>query len=151
MELTPYYQLVEQAIYELGLNPADCRGEQQGSWNLRKGSATVYVNILPLAEQDGTVGCYFACSSPVVDLYAIQPSERLFKELLQINALLHGGIAFSILNDFVYLGYIREVRGLDLEEVLATFDRIGNYTDYYDDVLKKQYGVIRSERPFSYN
>ena len=45
MELQSFYDVVESGIAELGVNPADCRGENPGQWNLKKGETIVWVDL----------------------------------------------------------------------------------------------------------
>jgi len=45
MDLQPFYQMVEDNISSVGVDPAVCRGEKAGQWNLKKGSANVWIDV----------------------------------------------------------------------------------------------------------
>ena len=46
--LDTYYKLVDSAIAELGINPEETKGEQEGQWNLKKGKFDI---MTPPQEQ----------------------------------------------------------------------------------------------------
>ena len=138
LELTHYYQLVENAIKELGVNPVEARTQKAGQWNLRKGSASVWINVFLSRERDDYG--YLQIMSPVMKVPQGDNREALFEELLQLNYQLYG-VAFSMYEGWLYLRTIRELEGLSPEEALAMLTRIGVYADEYDDYLKQKYGI----------
>lgn len=136
MDLSSYYQLVENAISDLGVDPAICRGENQGQWNLTLGSASVWIDVF---QREGENEGYFQCMGPVC---SIPPSNReaFFQEVLEINHGLYG-VAMTKYEGTLFMKTIRELTGLDISEVTSMINRIGMYTDEYDDYLKEKYGV----------
>jgi len=139
---TQYIDLIEQALEHLQLDPAEARGDNPGQWNLKRGTATVWIDIYEIEEQKGE---YFQVLSPVMTL----PEEKdkqfeLFEFLLYQNSKLFG-IAFSVMDGAVYLKFIREVEGLDLSEIVTTIGRAGNYCDFFNDKLVKKFGGRRIE------
>ncbi|MEM9983209.1 MAG: hypothetical protein AAF734_11995, partial [Bacteroidota bacterium] len=40
-----YYEIVETCIKDLGVDPISSRGELEGQWNLKRGSASVWVDV----------------------------------------------------------------------------------------------------------
>ncbi|WP_448519145.1 YbjN domain-containing protein [Rhodoflexus sp.] len=137
-ELTHYYQLVENAIEELGVNPVEARTQKAGQWDLRKGSASVWINVFLSRERDDYG--YLQIMSPVMKVPQGDNREALLEELLQLNYQLYG-VAFSMYEGWLYLRTIRELEGLSPEEALAMLTRIGVYADEYDDYLKQKYGI----------
>ncbi len=134
-----YYNMVESVITGLGVDPATCRGQQPGQWNLKLGSATVWVDVFQGKNEKGELIDYgylqilaFVCALPV-------NNQHLFtKELLEINHNLYG-VAFSVFKDNAYIKAIRELEGLDKSEISSTFNRVGIYADEWDDKLKSKY------------
>lgn len=147
-DLSPYYQLVENTITKLGIDPSTCRSKNNdgavkpGAWNLKKGSAKVWIDLWYIEKENRP---YFQVMSPVMQIPANKQGE-LFKELLEINDKLYG-VAFTIYNKWVWLKVIREVDGMDESEAFAMLTRIGNYADQYDDALMQKYGENSDEAP----
>lgn len=136
-ELQGAYQIVEECIQRLGVDPASCRGELEGQWNLQKGSAKVWIDVYHIPREQRS---YFQVMSPMMPV----PSDanlrnELFAELLNYNDHLFG-VCFATKKNTVWLKVIREVSGLDADEAFNMITRIGNYSDYYDDKLIAKYG-----------
>ncbi|CAN5255532.1 hypothetical protein BH09BAC5_BH09BAC5_04630 [soil metagenome] len=134
-----YYNMVEEVIRDLGVDPSTARGDQPGQWNMRLGSASVWIDVFQSKDKDGNFidYGYLQILAPICDV----PMDRVADfsmELLQTNHTLYG-VAFTIYNNKSYIKSIRELEGLDKSEVRATFDRVGIYADDYDDVLKAKY------------
>jgi hypothetical protein len=68
--LQHYYEIIENCIRSLSVDPAQCRGEKPGQWDLKKGSASVWIDIW---RPEGTSEGYFQAMAPVVKLPADQP------------------------------------------------------------------------------
>ncbi len=134
LAIKAYYEIVETCIKELGIDPATTRGELEGQWNLKRGSASVWVDVW---EMDSNKQVYFQLLSPVVGVPA-ENREAFFNELLQINHTLYG-VAFTVKDNYAYIKMIREAQGLDKSEASAMLDRIGFYADKYDDMLRDKY------------
>jgi hypothetical protein len=132
-----YYDMVETCIRDLGVDPAICRGEQPGQWSLKKGSASVWIDVWHI-ESEGRG--YFQVLAPVMQVPGTNV-EAFYQELLELNYTLYG-VAFVKFKDWVYVKLIREVDGLEQKEAAATINRVGWYADEYDDKLKVKYGVV---------
>lgn len=140
VDFAPYYQMIEDCIRQLGVQPENCRGERPGQYNLNKGSASVWIDFFE-SESRG----YYQVVSPVMPV-PDRNAETLYKDLLQINDSLYG-VAFSLYNNWVWLKVIREVDGMDSAEALAMLLRVGNYADHYDDYLRQRYEFGTGQRP----
>ena len=134
-----YYNLVEEVIRDLGVDPTTARGDQAGQWNMRLGSAAVWIDVFQSKDADGKLVDYgyMQILAPVCDVPTDRQAEFTL-ELLQTNHVLYG-VAFTIYGNKSYIKSIRELEGLDKSEVRATFDRVGIYADDYDDKLKAKY------------
>ena len=139
--LETYYNQVEKVISNLGVDPAVCRGEKPGQWNLKKGSASVWVDVWKLQDQDYG---YIQIMGPVCEI----PKEKkleFYEEVLQINHDLYSS-AITKFNDWTYVKSIRELEGLGESEIDAMFDRVGYYADYYDDYFINKYFPVEAKR-----
>lgn len=133
--LAQYYAAVEKVIEGLGVDPKTCRGEKPGQWDLKRGSAKIWVDIL--WSETNNAG-YFQVMSPILKIPSTN-REALFHEILQLNHQFYG-VGFTVFKDWVYIKVIREVAGLDESEVTSTMNRVGYYADEWDDKLQEKYG-----------
>ncbi|MBX7094501.1 MAG: YbjN domain-containing protein [Flavobacteriales bacterium] len=136
MSIENYYNIVENCIRNLGVDPALCRGENPGQWSLVKGSAKVWIDVWYIEREQRE---YIQVMCPVMEVNTSNPQD-LYKELLEINDKLFG-CAFTIYNNWVWLKVIRECAGIDEAETSAMILRIGNYSDQYDDYLIGKYST----------
>lgn len=136
MSIENYYNIVENCIRNLGVDPALCRGENPGQWSLVKGSAKVWIDVWYIENEKRE---YIQVMCPVMEVNTSNPQD-LYKELLEINDKLFG-CAFTIYNNWVWLKVIRECAGIDEAEASAMILRIGNYSDQYDDYLIGKYST----------
>lgn len=135
--LQHYFDMVEKSIIDLGVDPAVCRGEKPGQWSLKKGSASVWIDIWHIEQEKRA---YFQVLAPVMQVPEMN-QQAFFQELLELNYTLYG-VAFVKFNDWVYVKLIREIDGMEQKEAAATINRVGWYADEYDDKLKVKYGVV---------
>ncbi len=144
--ISNYYAMVEEIIKDLGVDPAICRGENPGQWNLKKGSANIWVDVWQTKDKDGNLldYGYLQIMAPVTEV-PVNNQHLFTKDLLEINHTLYG-VAFTIFKDWAYIKGIRELDGLDKGEALAMFNRVGNYSDDYDDKLRQKYGMTTGQR-----
>ncbi len=141
-DLNAYYEIVEKAINELGVNAEEARGENEGEWNLKRGTASVWIDLWYIDDEGGA---YFQVMAPIMTLPEEESNQnKLAFELLKINYTLFG-VSFALHEDGVYLKNIREVEGLDQSEVIYMIGRCGNYADSYNDELVKKFGGRRIE------
>lgn len=134
-DLSHYYTIIEECIQRLGVDPAVCRGEQPGQWNLTQGSANVWIDLWHIELQGRA---YYQVMSPVMQLPA-RGLEEFLQELLSLNDKLFG-VAFSLYQGMIWLKTIREARGMDVDEAMNILTRIATYADMYDDYLIDKYG-----------
>ena len=134
-----YFDLVEEALTEYKIDPLTARGEQPGQWNLKLGSASVWVDVFQSKDAQGNLTNYgyLQLMAPVCDV-PVNNQHLFTKELLEINHSLYG-VSFTIFKEKAYIKSIRELEGLDKSEIKSTFDRVGIYADDWDDKLKAKY------------
>jgi hypothetical protein len=142
MELQSFYDVVESGIAELGVNPADCRGENPGQWNLKKGETIVWVDLWMIEAENRA---YYQVMSPIFPLPADENIKNaLLANMLEINDTLFG-VAFTVFQDNIYIKVIREADGMDKAESLSLLLRVGNYADLYRAELSEKYGIVSAE------
>lgn len=137
-----YYTMFEQVLVEYKIDPTTARGQAPGQWNLKLGSASVWVDIFQSKDAQGnlTQYGYLQVLAPVCDV-PVNNQNLFTKELLEINHSLYG-VGFTIFKDKAYIKSIRELQGLDISEIKSTLDRVGIYANDWDDKLKTKYGIF---------
>ena len=134
MNLLPFYDMVENNIKNLGVDPIDCRGEKVGQWNMKRGSASIWIDVWETDKKDYG---YFQCMAPVVEI-PTKNTEAFYREILEINHNLYG-VGMTKFQSWIYIKTIRELEGLDQDEMMAMLNRVGTYADDYDDILRDKY------------
>ena len=141
-----YFNLVEEVLTDYKIDPTAARGQGPGQWNLRLGSANVWVDIFQTKDANGNLNSYgyMQVMAPICDV-PVNNQHIFTKELLEANHSLYG-VGFTIFKEKAYIKSIRELQGLDKTEVMSTFDRVGIYADECDDKLKTKYGIFAEGR-----
>jgi hypothetical protein len=137
-----YYTMFEQVLAEYKVDPTTARGQAPGQWNLKLGSASVWVDIFQSKDAQGNLAQYgyLQMLAPVCDV-PVNNQHIFTKDLLEINHSLYG-VGFTIFKDKAYIKSIRELQGLDISEIKSTLDRVGIYANDWDDKLKAKYGIL---------
>lgn len=129
-----YIELVETSIRALGVDPAACKGEKEGQYNLKKGNATIWIDVF---DSQINKQPYFQVMSPLIQIpNSNQPA--FFQDLLEINYEIYG-VAMVKFKDWIYVKTIRECDGLDQQEVDKALDRVAFYSDDYFNKLSFKY------------
>jgi hypothetical protein len=134
MDIKEYYTLVENSIKALGVDPNVCKGEKEGQYNLKKGGASVWIDIF-----DSQINSrpYFQVMSPMLQIPQSN-TEAFFQDLLEINYELYS-VAMVKFKDWIYLKFVRECEGLSQIEVDTAIDRVGFYSDDFYKKLSFKY------------
>lgn len=134
-----YFKMVDDVLTEYGIDPESSRSTRNGQWNLKVGSAKIFVDVYQSKDDQGnlTQYGYFQVVSPVCEV-PVNNQHLFTKELLEANHSLYG-VAFTIYKETAYLKAIRELEALDNSEIRNTLNRVGRYADDWDDRLKARY------------
>jgi hypothetical protein len=140
MEIERYYALIENAILELGINPVECKGENAGQWNLKKGIATIWVDVFNIINE-GLEYPHLQICSPIFKIPENeQTKSMLYEEMLKINDLL-SGVAFTIFKDWIYIKVTKEAVGLEKNEALTLILKVSNFSDRYKKELSEKFSI----------
>lgn len=130
-----FYQIVEDAINQLGVDPNNCRDEEEnGAWALMRGDQEVWIDCWYVDEEDNV---YFQVLAPIFELNEDLPIE-FYKELLEVNYTMLG-VSFGTYKNMLALKVIREANGMDSDEAHDIIDKVGNYASEYGPALGAKY------------
>lgn len=135
-ELQQYYDVVENAIEKLGVDPEITRGKDPGQWNLQRKELVIWVDLWIPEKVDRP---FFQVMCPVMTLPEDQYREEFYRELLEINNSIFS-VAFAMHKGYTYLKSVKEAAGLTAEDVKSTLHYCGYYADHYSDRLLRKYG-----------
>ena len=120
--IATYYQLIEEAITALGLNPEDTRGQQEGQWNLKKGRFDIMVDVWEQEKQ-----FLFQIVSPLCSLPE-ENKEGFLLHLLQRNYGM-SSLAYAIMDDSVFLKFTTEAENLTKDVLMMLFNKTAFYAE----------------------
>lgn len=138
-DLTPYYQMVERCFVALGIQPETARLEQPGEWTVTKGDSKIHIFVKHIEQNKDD---YFWAVSPICELPTEDVRKKFYEELLETNHTLYGA-AFTKYDKWIYVKTIRELRGMDVDEMFNLITRVGSYADMYNDILWAKYAAVR--------
>jgi len=135
--LQNYYEMFENVIRSLGVDPTACRDTNNaGQWNMKRGSADVWIDIFSANNNSGLTG-YLQIMSPVCEIPTVN-AEAFYAEVLETSHNLYG-VGFTKYQNWIYIKGIRELDGIDEKEITSMLNRVGVYADQYDDHFKNKY------------
>ena len=120
--ISTYYQLIDEAIMALGLNPEDTRGQQEGQWNLKKGRFDIMVDVWEQEKQ-----FLFQIVSPLCSLPE-ENKEGFLLHLLQRNYGM-SSLAYAIMDDSVFLKFTTEAETLTKDMLMMLFNKTAFYAE----------------------
>lgn len=131
--------MIQKLLASKGVQEKDSKDDHADIWYLKKGSAQFHIKLTHF-EQLGKTQDGIAIVAPIMPLPADAAKEKaLYQELLRLNAYAVG-MWFGVLEGMVFLIAGRELNGLDYEELDLMGNNIAEYADYFDDLLKEQFG-----------
>lgn len=120
--ISTYYQLVDEAISALGLNPAETRGQQEGQWNLKKGRFDIMIDVWEQEKQ-----FLFQIVCPLCSLPE-ENKEGFLLHLLQRNYGM-SSLAYAIMEDSVFLKFTSEAGSLTKDSLIMLFNKTAFYAE----------------------
>src|SRR5690349_19584745 len=106
-----YYTMVEEILVDYKIDVQAARGDQPGQWNLKLGSASVWVDVFQSKDAQGNLMQYgyLQVMAPICDV-PVNNQQLFTRELLEINHSLYG-VSFTIFKEKAYIKAIRELQG----------------------------------------
>jgi Trypsin-like serine proteases, typically periplasmic, contain C-terminal PDZ domain len=125
---------IEDILKELGKDIKLAR-DGVNRWEVREGSARIRITYN--AENYFVVGDAYLCQLP----QDAQKIKTLYQYLLQENYRMNG-LVLSCANQNIVLSCIMYDLDITKESGVHTFDNLFRKADFYDDLLKSEYGCV---------
>lgn len=121
--LYPYYEIVEKAIAQLGVNPEDTRLDDEGRWQLEKGGISVIIEVWEMEREEKKEG-YVMVFAPLMQVDE-NTSAAFYRRALEMshNSL---GVSYTIFNEHLLVSVSRELIDMSVDEMLLSILRVGN-------------------------
>lgn len=124
MNYTEISALVEASIYELKVDPALCRGDKEGRWNLRIKDSTIWIDVFNFPTNPDKY--YFQVMSPLFKATALN-QLGIQNDLLEYAHAMYGcGVCKKA--EWYFVIALREADGLGQKEVDFAIDKVGYYS-----------------------
>ncbi len=120
--LITYYNLINEAITALGLNPEETKGENAGQWNLKKGKFDIMVDVW---EQENQFLFQIVC--PLCSM-PDENKDGFLQHLLQRNYGM-SSVTYAMMENDVFLKYTTEAGELTKENVIMLLNKTAFYAE----------------------
>lgn len=150
MQLQALIDLVENALKQMGINPADARNEADGQWFLMNEDLPIYLDAW--AEEESNPWNYFKFKTDPTIFQVTIPfcygptlkKNEFFEELLTVNLnLQYGKFSYNAAENVVALVFRKPGSTLVEAEIKDTIDALGYYTEMAYHVLKDEFNLKR--------
>lgn len=143
-KLNSYISLVENAISNLGVDPAVCKTDQLNKWHLHRGQAQVVLMVRKSRTYKGTEKDTIVMVSPVV---VVPQDEKLKQKLYQfLLATSHQMIteAFSLAKEangteVAYISSTYFIEDMNSEEIAFMLDSLSYYALKFSEELRAEF------------
>ena len=150
MELSVLLNSVEKAIHDLGVDPAQARGEEQGQWLLMRNETPIYLDAWTaeqkspwnyfIFEEDATT---FQLTIPFCYAPTLQ-REAFLEELLTVNLnLLYGKFTYNAKDNVVALIFRVPGKRFQPADLTHIIDGLMYYSEMAYHVLKDEFTLKR--------
>lgn len=129
-------EMIHSYVQFVGLKLTDAYDALKQSWTWRIGSATIHVYIETMIS-GGYSRDYLRIFSPLMQIPTTN-ELAFYRHLLEANDS-SLGVKLSLLNDWVFATYERDIRGMDYDELATCISDLEWWADKLDDELKAKF------------
>lgn len=155
MDLKPFYDVAEDAIKTLGVDPETTRCEDAGQWILGREEVEIFIDIWQPLEHNQWE--YFKEDEPTAIFQVVAPvcyipseeSTRLqfMEEILYINHhMFYGSFTVNTEEGMAVIRFKRLLEGANRVEMIEPIESIGFYAENLSKYLSKKYGLKKIEK-----
>jgi hypothetical protein len=127
--------LIEKSIADLNVDPALCRGEKNGQWNLKYKTATLWIDLFNFEHKPELF--YLQIMSPVMKILE-DHKEEFYNELLEMNFNTYG-CSLCKKDEWIYVLSLRTAEFVTGREIDYYLDLVAHYSAAYKVKLENQF------------
>lgn len=147
--LQNYTTLIDDAMVKMGLNPDETRGEEQGQWQIFRGTIGIFIDVWkPNQNSDwnytGTENAIetFQVIAPITELPDSSKLLQFYEELLHMNFHLYkASLIINRKDNVLAIKYKSIADSLTEAEVIEAIESTGYYAEMLSEYYSKNYGV----------
>ena len=131
------HDMIGQYAQSVGLNKSQVFDSIKNLWHWRVGSASIQVVVEAVPVGNERIRNYLRIFSPLMEI----PSDKelaLYRYLLELNDS-KLGVKLTVLGNWVYATYERDIKGMDYEELATCIADLEWWADTLDDQLKNKF------------
>lgn len=145
----PETQIIENAIRNIGLNPEETRGEEEGQWQIFRGAICMYIDLWKpktnsdwnYVSPDNSV-LTFQIIAPITDLPEEDNRYKFYEELLHMNFhMYNSSLIVNSRDDVLAVKFKRIAAGLTEGDVMEAIESTGYYAEMLSVYFSKNYQV----------
>ncbi|MBI1308054.1 MAG: hypothetical protein GC181_15725 [Bacteroidetes bacterium] len=155
MDLRKYFDIAEDAIRTIGVDPETTRCAGEGQWLLERGEIEIYVDIWQ--PKDHHQWEYFREDEPSAMFQVVSPvcyipkdqslTKAFYEELLYINHhMFYGAFTVNPEEKMAAIVHKRLVEGLNRVEMIEPIEAIGYYAENLREFLSAKYDLKKIEK-----
>ena len=154
MDLKPFYDIAEDAIKTLGVDPESSRCDSDGQWIIVRELIEIYLDIWQ--PQGHNQWEYFKEDEPTAVFQVVAPvcyipdndeDLKLFmEEILYINHhMFYGAFTVSMEERMAVISFKRLLEGVNRVEMIEPIESIGFYAENLSNYLTEKYKIKKIE------
>ncbi len=155
MDLQPFYDVAEDAIKTLGVDPEITRCEDAGQWILERNDIEVYLDVWQPVDHNQWE--YFKEEEPTAIFQVLVPvchipekeSDRyaFMEEVLYLNHhMFYGSFTINMEEGIAAIRFKRLLEGTNRVEMIEPIESISFYAENLSKFLSEKYGLRKIEK-----
>lgn len=148
--LETYKEIVEAAIFTLGVDASVCRTDEPGKWNLHRGQAQIFLMLRKSKNHLGEEKDTLIMVSPIISIPQREKSRyKLLDYLLKIShKLILETFSIAVESDGKEVAYLSStcfISQRSIEEIAAMLDSLSFYAYKFQQELEEEFSSRTQE------
>lgn len=141
-----YFDIVEQALQVIGVDPANARNAEEGQWSIFRDEIEVFVDIWSTGKEPQWNYYFKEEDIPVLQVIApitnlpLFDLDEFYEELLEINRhLFYASFVVNKAENMLAVKYRMTGLELDVDDAVQAIESVGYYAEYFQPRLIQKF------------